>query len=101
MAFVKSAEKPSDKTNVPAMVGEQVPDYLRTQVAESTGKGVSTDASDNLVPLIYILDAKSPQCDQNEAAYMPGARAGTIWLRNFSRPLVDGNEGILFQPCHF
>jgi hypothetical protein len=63
--------------------------------------GTSAAPEDNLVPLIYILQPLSPQVLEGSDTYMPGAKAGTIWLRNFAEPFIDGNVGILFQPCCF
>jgi hypothetical protein len=31
-------------------------------------------------------------------AYVDGAKAGSIWLRNYDPPIVDGKTGILVQP---
>lgn len=77
------------------------PSALAKTMAKDSGKGVSTDASDNVVPLVYILHQSSPQCLKNKPEYIKGAEAGMIWLRNSAEPLVDGEEGILVQPCHF
>lgn len=67
----------------------------------SQGDGLSKRAEDNLVPIVYVLQKMSPQCEPNKDAYIEGAQAGMIWLRNWTDPLVDGEEGILVQPCHF
>jgi hypothetical protein len=93
------AEK--ERTELAPTRQSSVPDYLKEAVSRDAGQGISTDAADNIVPLIYCLDAKSQQCDHDSGAYIPGAKAGSIWLRNYHKPLVDGAEGILFQPCHF
>lgn len=80
-----------------------VPAHIKSYAGLDTsgGRGVSTDASDNLVPLIYVLQSNSPQVDANSAQYLEGAKGGSIWLRNLASPLVDGSEGIVFQPCFF
>lgn len=70
-------------------------------VAEDLGKGVSTAQEDNLVPLIYVLQALSPQVNKRNPSYIEGAEPGSILLRNAPRPVVDGEEGVLFQPCYF
>jgi hypothetical protein len=69
-------------------------------VQENLGKGVSTAAEDNLVPLIYVLQPLSPQV-MDGPAYIEGARAGDIWLRNAVDPIVKAKEGIWFMPCHW
>lgn len=70
-------------------------------VAADAGAGVSTASEDNIVPLVYVLQATSPQCLPDQGVYIEGAHAGNIWLRNASHPLVDGRRGMLYQPCHF
>lgn len=65
------------------------------------GRGVSTDQADNITPLIYILQSQSPQVLKRNPAYIQGAEAGCIWLRNVANPIVSGEEGIIFQPCFF
>jgi hypothetical protein len=79
-----------------------VPAHLRERIAQSTGKGVSKDASDNLVPLIYVLQEQSPQAQSRDPRYIENAVAGNFWLRGMDPPLIDGeNEGMLAQPCYF
>lgn len=85
--------------SIPANVDEQ--EELRRMMKEDAGRGVSSDQADNLVPLIYILQKGSPQVQIDGAAYIKGAKAGTIWLKNNSDPLIDGKKGMLFQPCYF
>jgi len=67
------------------------------EMAKHGGEGVSTRPEDSLVPLIYVLDSKSVQCDERGSSYIPGAKGGSILLRNFG--VVDGQVGISFQPC--
>ena len=72
-----------------------MPDYIQTE----TGLGLSTRAEDNLVPFIKLLQKGSPEVNRNEDAYIEGAGAGDILLRN-PDVVVSGNDGIIFQPCH-
>lgn len=78
-----------------------VSSLLAERMARDAGKGVSKDQSDNMVPLIYILQAQSPQVLKRNPAYIEGAEAGSIWLRGIGDPIVSGEEGFLFQPCYF
>lgn len=78
-----------------------LPPHLLNLVSDDAGKGISTAQEDNLVPLIYILQALSPQVNKRNPSHIEGAEAGSIWLRNSSSPIVDGEKGILFQPCYF
>jgi len=77
------------------------PAYLAEAMKTDAGKGVSTDAADNLVPLAYVLQGLSPQVDESNPAYISGAKSGDIWLRNYVTPIVKGKDGMLFQPCYF
>lgn len=81
--------------------GGAVPAFLAEAAAADAGKGTSSDADDNLVPLIYILQAQSPQANKRNPDYVEGGEAGAIWLRNSGLPAISGETGILFQPCHF
>ena len=78
-----------------------LPSFLADLAKEDSGKGVSRDQSDNIVPLIYVLQALSPQCNKRGPDYIEGAEDGAIWLRNSSEGVVSGEDGILFQPCYF
>jgi hypothetical protein len=69
-------------------------------LAQDAGKGVSSRAEDKFYPLITILQRLSPQVDEDNPAYLEGAKAGTIWLRNFETPLVPGQEGVVAQVAH-
>lgn len=83
------------------VVGAGISSLLAERMARDVGKGVSKDQSDNMVPLIYILQAQSPQVMKRNAQHIEGAEAGSIWLRGVADPVIDGEEGILFQPCYF
>lgn len=78
-----------------------LPAELAEQMLADAGRGVSTAREDNIVPLIYILHPLSPQVNKRNSDYIDGAEGGSIWLRNAPTPIVSGEEGILFQPCHF
>lgn len=91
-----------------ATKNEQVPAELLKMMQEDAGKGLSTDASDNIVPLVYVLQSNSPALDRANAQMYLGkqAKAGDIWLRGtktfFPADSEDDNEeGMLVVPCHF
>lgn len=71
---------------------------LQKKMHAQAGKGLSTDASDNLVPLVYILQPLSPQVLKKNENYIEGAEPGQIWLKNSEDPFHDM---ITFQPCFF
>lgn len=95
------AKRDEKKTQQLATTGAPVPAFMKSRLEKDVGKGVSTAQEDNLVPLIYVLQAQSPQVNKRNAAYIEGAEASDIWLRNAPDPIVKGDIGILFQPCFF
>lgn len=92
----------TDEVNVPAKTeAAGLPAELMDDLIQHAGKGISQSAEDNLVPLVFILQGLSPQCDRRSPEYIEGAEPGEIWLRNSSPEIVSGESGILFQPCYF
>lgn len=67
---------------------------------QDAGKGVSTDIADNVVPLIKVLQALSPQCLKQKSEYIKGAEAGMIWPRG-EKQTWDGDEGVRVVPCYY
>jgi hypothetical protein len=84
------------KTVEPQLPAEQ-DEYLALteQYAE---RGVSFKSEDQLVPLIYVLQALSPQVEKRGDGYIEGAEAGDFWLRNSLNPIRNGEEGIMAIP---
>lgn len=76
---------------------------LMTAAKKYAGKGISDRQEDNVVPLVYLLQSNSPQTQKGGEKYIKGATGGCIWLRNAAEGsnLFDGEEGMVFQPCHF
>lgn len=101
MAKTAVKTKPTSGRAITPRDEAKVPSTLAQKMARDAGQGTSTAQEDNLVPLIYILQAQSPQANKRSPEYIEGAEAGSIWLRNHSNPIADGEEGIIFQPCHF
>lgn len=100
MAKSDVAEK--EKVAVPAVQSQAGPPAeLAEMMRADKGKGVSTSQSDNLVPLVYILQPLSPQVARRNPAYIEGAEPGMFWLRNAPVEIHSGDDGILVQPCYF
>lgn len=98
------ATKPASKEVVkqePEQSSLTAPDFLKDRIKRDAGAGVSGRAEDNLIPLLYILQAQSPQAVKQNQNYIKGAEAGDIWLRNCVVPIVKAVDGVLFQPCFF
>jgi len=70
--------------------------------AKYAGAGISDRMEDNIVPLVYLLQANSKPALKGHEKYVKGAVGGSIWLRNDPPEdcLIDGEEGMVFQPCH-
>ncbi len=81
------------------------PAELQEMMREDKGKGVSTSASDNLVPLIYVLQALSPQVNRRNPSFIEGAEPGSFWLRNAPTEIIGGDPeaggGMIAQSCLF
>ncbi len=77
------------------------PAHMQKRMEKDVGKGVSTAQEDNLVPLIYVLQANSPQVNKRSPEFIKGCEAGDIWLRGSEPPIVKGEDGFKFQPCFF
>lgn len=92
------ASAAKSKNVVPLKSG--LPAWAKEMEADA-GKGVSTRAEDNLIPMMRILQSQSPQCLKQKPEYIKGAEAGNIFIRGALSPVVDGEEGVIFQPCHF
>lgn len=78
-----------------------LPADLLEKMEVDAGKGTSQDAADNLVPMIAILQDKSPQVLKKDPKYIDGAESGMIWLKGAANPFVSGEVGILVQSCFF
>ncbi len=103
-----AAKKPAPATKPGKAVATTGGKQLKTAdvdvtllMQQDSGKGVSTAAEDNIVPLIYKLHTSSPQVLKQKAEYIKGAVAGNIWPRG-SKTLIDGEEtGMPFIPVAF
>lgn len=92
----------SKEKHLTVIQGGALPAFLQSTIEEHAGRGVSHSAEDNIVPLIYVLQSGSPALKRSNPAYIEGASAGDLWKRNSAhKALVKGDEGIIFQPCHF
>ena len=85
------------QNNVPAAASEEELAFLE----QHKGEGISTAQEDNLVPLVYVLQAASKQCNRQGPAYIEGAMGGSFLMRSAPQPIVDGAAGFIFQPCYF
>lgn len=85
--------------DVPPAHRNMVPDDLLGITEADAGMGVSFKQEDQLLPLIYVLQANSPVVDRRGDVYIEGAEPGHFWLRNSLEPIRDGEIGIEAVPC--
>lgn len=90
-----------DKKAIVKVGAAGLPADLADRFEQDAGKGTSQDAKDNLVPMIAILQDKSPQVDKMDPKFIDGCESGMIWLKGVPDPFVAGEEGIVVQPCFF
>lgn len=86
-----------------AEIKTQLPAEVAAALDEDAGVGVSRKMEDNVVPLVYLLQANSKAALKGHDKYVDGAEGGSIWLRNAEpgSSLIDGEEGMLFLPAYF
>lgn len=69
--------------------------------AADAGAGMEgTDKESFAIPFLRVLQQLSPQCDEGDAAFVEGAKAGMLY-NTVSGKLYDGKEGMLIYPCAF
>jgi hypothetical protein len=66
---------------------------------QHAGLGLSDRTEDNMMPWVTLLQSNSPICSRENPAHVEGATAGNFWLRESDDPIVDGHDGLIFQPC--
>lgn len=59
----------------------------------------NTSQDDFTIPFLAIIQAMSPQVQENEGEYIEGAKAGDL-LNTASQELFGGKEGVKFVPCY-
>ena len=76
---------------------DQVPDYIRTDAQRGSENVTQRDL---LVPRLTILQALSPEVDEDGAAYVPGARPGYL-VNTLTKQMWSGKDGVLVVPVVF
>ncbi len=102
----KSAKSPKEETKEVAEVQvkktEVVESSYMDQILADSGAGVSNMGMDDVaVPYLYVLQTNSPQCNEDHALYIKGARAG-MFYNNVSGEVYDGRDvGLTIIPCAY
>lgn len=97
MAAKNSTEVASVKESAQLPAGMEMDDILR-----DAGVGVDSMGMDDVaVPYLYILQQMSPQAQEDNDAYIQGAKPG-MFYNNVSEEIYDGREkGIVVIPCAY
>lgn len=82
--------------NVPVAVDDSGIDYAAGGGAGMEGAGQEAFA----IPFLAVLQKGSPQVDEDDSAYVKGAKAGMLY-ETVSGRLYDGREGALIVPCAY
>jgi hypothetical protein len=87
-------------------VQKNQPDERRPALVEDyadkyAGEETYVDREHTITPRATILQGLSPQVKRQNVAYVEGATPGMIFLSSYHAPLIDGDQGIVFQPCMF
>jgi hypothetical protein len=80
---------------------DQLPHHAEDYADQYAGEETFVDREHTITPKVTILQGLSPQVKRNNVAYVDGAQPGMIFLSSYHQPLVDGEKGIVFQPCLF
>lgn len=84
----KKNDVPAKRDNEGAVVAAN----LMADMEADAGAGFeNASAEDYGIPFISILQKGSPQCDEDDDAYVEGARAGMFWDSGAMQILVDEN----------
>ena len=94
----KTEAQTEESTALTVAGGSSLPAHLLGKMEQHAGLGTSQAADDNIVPMITILQALSPQLNSTRAEFIEGAKQGQILLKNSEQPLSDT---IIFQPCYY
>lgn len=52
------------------------------------------------IPFLQVLQKMSPQCDEDNAAYLKGSKPG-MFFNSVTEKLYDGEKGVLIVPCAY
>lgn len=91
---------PDDDSNLPATAGSTA---LSVDDASALYEDAGVDAfesQDVALPFIQILQALSPQVDEGDGAFVPGAKPG-MFINTATNELWDGKEGIDYIPVKY
>lgn len=90
------AKKPS--TELAEKKATQISNFIPM---EDVGLGMEGATQESFaIPFLSVLQKISPQCEESDAAYIDGAKAGMLF-ESVSKSLFDGKKGIDFVQCAY
>lgn len=95
------AKKPST-TQVAARANTEVAQaQAAIDFSAYAGLGMENATQESFaIPFLGVLQKISPQCEETDAAYIPGSKAGMLF-ESVSKILFDGKVGVDFVQCHY
>lgn len=60
----------------------------------------NADKESYSIPFLTILQTNSPQCDEDDGAYVKGAKAGSFF-NTATQEVYSGKDGVLIIPCYY
>lgn len=75
-----------------------VPAHLLAAMEDSAGLGNSKDSEDAVYPFLVVLQKGSPQVNEEEPDYIPGAKAGMLF-NTASKKVWNGQTGVEVICC--
>ncbi len=92
MKTTKTQETKTRETNLPA---------APLDFERDAGKGFETaDRDAYAIPFLVILQTNSPQCQEGDAQWIKGAKAGSF-MNTATKELYDGKMGVLLVPAYY
>ena len=83
------------------VVKKQEGALVNASFEQMSGLGFAeTTTQDMSIPFIRILGAQSPQVDEQDGAYVEGAKEGLIY-NTVTNSATSGQEGVLVVPCYY
>lgn len=100
MATKKKTKKTATKNAVAKRDKGKLP-ALASMYERDAGAGFEyADADSYAIPFLVVLQKMSPQCDDDQDAYIKGAKPG-MFLNTATQEIYDGKVGVVLVPCSF
>lgn len=96
-----TARKSTTKTEIAEKKSTDIVDPTTIiDFADAGGGMENADKESYAIPFLTVLQKISPQVDEDDGAYVPGAKGGMLY-NTVTQSLYDGKEGVTFIPCAY